>query len=278
MTTDNWINLIAAIIVGGGTLFLGIMAWRTIRQTRSIHEREQKQRLLNEIIEWAIDVIRISWGFGKAFKEAIRPATEREQQLFKYAHVAEVKESFMQFVGRNIYITAVVFPPFTKSLQEPIKVLEKDLVAYIEFLDDWQRELQFNIANNKSDKEENSEKADEHVRSIHKSANKVIEEAAKIKTKEIGREEENMSKEGKAAEGDEPSMKDIEEHLRRQDIQMKKGNYLTGAAFGSAIALVGVSFMVQMSFQLSPYVYIWFLIVIGLGFMFWCWWKQSKVK
>ena len=53
MTTDNWINLIAAIIVGGGTLFLGIMAWRTIRQTRSIQKAEKRERLLNEIIDWA---------------------------------------------------------------------------------------------------------------------------------------------------------------------------------------------------------------------------------
>ena len=55
MTTDNWINLIAAILVGGGTFFLGIMAWRTIRQTRNIQKAEQRERLLNEIIEWAVD-------------------------------------------------------------------------------------------------------------------------------------------------------------------------------------------------------------------------------
>ena len=56
MTIDNWINLIAAILVGCGTLFLGIMAWRTILQTRSIQKEERRQRLLNDIIEWAIDV------------------------------------------------------------------------------------------------------------------------------------------------------------------------------------------------------------------------------
>ncbi len=58
MTTANWINLVAALIVGGGTLFLGIMAWRTILQTRSIQKAEKRERLLNEIINWATDVAR----------------------------------------------------------------------------------------------------------------------------------------------------------------------------------------------------------------------------
>ena len=53
MTTDNLINLIVAILVGGGTLFLGIMAWQTISQTSNIQKSEKRNRLLNEIIEWA---------------------------------------------------------------------------------------------------------------------------------------------------------------------------------------------------------------------------------
>ena len=59
MSIDNWINLIAAILVAGGTLFLGIMAWRTIRQTRSIQKAEKRERLLNEIIEWAKNSLAI---------------------------------------------------------------------------------------------------------------------------------------------------------------------------------------------------------------------------
>jgi len=53
MEISNWITLGAAILVGSGTLFLGIMAWRTIRQTRNIQKAEKREGLLNEIIEWA---------------------------------------------------------------------------------------------------------------------------------------------------------------------------------------------------------------------------------
>ena len=57
MTNSDWITLGAAILVGGGTLFLGIMAWRTIHQTRSIQKAEKRERLLNEIIEWTVDIL-----------------------------------------------------------------------------------------------------------------------------------------------------------------------------------------------------------------------------
>ncbi len=56
MITSDWITLGAAILTGGGTLFLGIMAWKSIRQTRSIQKTDKRERLLNEIIEWATDV------------------------------------------------------------------------------------------------------------------------------------------------------------------------------------------------------------------------------
>ncbi len=249
----DWLY-IGSIISGViGTLSLGIIAWLNIRQARNIHKAERRERLLNEIIEWATDIIRVSWGFGQAFKEAIKPATEKEQQLFKYAHVAEVKERFMQFAGRNVYITTVAstFAKSAKRLQEEIKVLDKDLVAYILFLDNWQRELQSNITNDKSDKEENSEKADEYVRSINKSANKVIEEATKIKARDIGGKEENMPKESEATVSNEPTLKDIEKHLTKIEghvIQIRKnvkaqgigGFGFTGMAAGMALVVTGV--------------------------------------
>lgn len=60
MATSDLINLIAGILVGGGTLTLAVMTWKSIRQTRSIQKAEKRQRLLNEIIEWATDIRRNS--------------------------------------------------------------------------------------------------------------------------------------------------------------------------------------------------------------------------
>ena len=73
MTTSDWINIIAARIVGGGTIFLGIKAWRTIRQARSIQKAEKRERLLNEIIEWATNLANVAFG------HAITPAPTEEE-------------------------------------------------------------------------------------------------------------------------------------------------------------------------------------------------------
>ena len=62
MGTSDWMNLIAAILVGGGTLALAFMTWKSIRQTRCIQKAEKREGLLNETIEWAINVTRANFG------------------------------------------------------------------------------------------------------------------------------------------------------------------------------------------------------------------------
>ena len=84
MTTSDWITLGAAILVGGGTLFLGIMALRTIRQTRSIQKAEKRERLLNEIIEWAIGVTNWRSESKKIFKEMVERNIQDEASAINY--------------------------------------------------------------------------------------------------------------------------------------------------------------------------------------------------
>jgi hypothetical protein len=63
MTADNWINLIAAILIGGGTLALALMTWKSIRQTRNIREEDReldsKKRRLEEVQHWINEVVTI---------------------------------------------------------------------------------------------------------------------------------------------------------------------------------------------------------------------------
>ncbi len=89
-----------------------------------------------------------------------------------------------------------------------------------------------------------------------------------------------MSKEGEATGNDEPTLKDIEKHLKRQDRQMAQGSYLTGAAVGAAIILVAVSLWIGRT-VLSADAFYWnyiFLLIFGFGFMSWCQYKISKIK
>ncbi len=54
MTTSDWINTLVAI----GTISLAVVAFSSIRQTRNIHKKEHRDKLLKEIIEWATDILR----------------------------------------------------------------------------------------------------------------------------------------------------------------------------------------------------------------------------
>ncbi len=184
MSTSDWITLGAAILVGGGTLFLGIMAWRAIRQTGNIQKRERRERLLNEIIEWAIDVTNWRSESKKIFKEMAGITDIKQQEVLTHAHIVEVKEGFVGMGGRNQYISNIT-DKFTKVLQEDVEKLITDLEAYIEFLDDWQRVKADEIAHNLDAEYEYYTKADELALQIDESANKVIEEATKIKTRDI---------------------------------------------------------------------------------------------
>ncbi len=261
MDISNWINIGAAILVGGGTLTLAFMTWKSIRQTRNIQKSEKRERLLNEIIEWGIDVAKPKYALNLTSLTSSTISLEDQVSAYQLGQA-----SYTQIlIERGKYIGQIALI-FTQDLSIAVENVRHDLEEHDKLIHDW------------IDSKCTSEAVGEHDYVIDQSASKVIEEAAKMKTGDIGKTEENMPKEGEDAMGKELTTKDIDDHLNQLGTQIKKGSYLTGAALGAAIALVGISFQVQMSFKLSPYVYIWFFIVVGLGFMFWCKWKQSKIK
>ena len=63
MTTDNWISIISAILVGGGTLTLAYIAYISIKENRRIREEDRelqsKRRALDVIRNWAQDSAKL---------------------------------------------------------------------------------------------------------------------------------------------------------------------------------------------------------------------------
>jgi len=116
MTNSDWINLIAAILVGGGTLFLGIMAWRTIRQTRSIQKAEKRERLLNEIIEWAIDICRCG------LKPPYIPTSKMDVSLYLLDNLGGALLEYDSISGRTEYISRIALS-FGNDLQNMVDSL-----------------------------------------------------------------------------------------------------------------------------------------------------------
>ena len=76
------------------------------------------------------------------------------------------------------------------------------------------------------------------------------------------------------------TLKNIESHLKRQDMEAKKGVYGSYGAFGAGIILVGISLLLGSDFNPSNDLFASsiFLIVMGFCVMFWSWSKQKKLR
>jgi len=76
------------------------------------------------------------------------------------------------------------------------------------------------------------------------------------------------------------TLKNIESHLKRQDMEAKKGVYGSYGAFGAGIILVGISLLLGSDFNPSNDLFAnsIFLIVMGFGVMVWSWSKQKKLR
>ncbi len=176
MVTSDWINLIAAILVGGGTLFLGIMAWRNIRQTRSIQKSEKRERLLNEIIDWATEVADIGFEESIISLPDARDGSvdQYDMQKMILSKLSSVYSKCKAIESRSTYIS-FISQKFDKELHKyvsdvyfKIDNLEKLLAKSIE-----------------EDKGISIPHGDELIK-VKTSAHKLIEEATKIKIRDIG--------------------------------------------------------------------------------------------
>ena len=109
MTTDNWINLIAAILVGGGTLALAFMTWKSIRQTRRIREEDRelnfKLRLLDEVRDWAREAVKLGFLY------------ERVKSKSEMSKVADMIED----VAKTTDVADMAAKIFVNELEAPVK-------------------------------------------------------------------------------------------------------------------------------------------------------------
>lgn len=201
MATSDLVNLIAAIFVGGGTLFLGIMAWRTIRQTRNIQKAEKRERLLNEIIEWATDISKCGvegnyeiWRtftaryFDKVYEQNIKVKLEdflREKSVIGTTEIGELILSFSAMRGKSHYITKIA-SIFGQDLQNAVMKLVDDLEVHIKLLSKCMKDRVKNLESIKEGNSNYIEDIGDHKQQLDLSAAKVVEEATEIKTREIG--------------------------------------------------------------------------------------------
>jgi hypothetical protein len=185
MTTDTWLAISA-----GATFLLAVAAFWAIWQNYSLQKRERRERLLNEIIEWARNITK--YRFGKACKELLQ-ITDRYGETnckkslqFVHADVVEIKEELAGLGIQSRYIREIA-SIFGADLNEATQVLTEQMNEYVNYLDEWSRTLADEIEGQKREIDivSSASEADKIGLQIDESTRKVLEETAKIKAKVI---------------------------------------------------------------------------------------------
>jgi hypothetical protein len=174
---------LANAIVAFGTLILALITTLSIINANDQAKRDRKERWINEIIEWAVNVINWRSQNKGIFRDITTIRSPEEQRLHKYAHIIELRETLAGMRGRNQYAEKIT-QKLSTSLHEAVEKLMKGIEDYIKMLDDWQHAMATDIS--LVDNKDYAGKASESERQVGELADKVIEEATKIKTRNIG--------------------------------------------------------------------------------------------
>jgi len=161
MEITGWITLAAVIVALG----IGVAS---ILHTQSLQQRERKERLLNEIIEWAIDAAKPTYALTLTSLDYT--LSEEDQTTIMQLSQASHTDTL---IARGKYIGKIALI-FTKDLSFAVENVRNNLEKHSKLIEDW--------VNGKG----NAKAIGAHDYTLGQSANKVIEEAAKIKTRDIG--------------------------------------------------------------------------------------------
>lgn len=182
MDTSNWINLVAGILVGGGTLTLAIMTWKSIRQTKVIQKSEKRERLLNEIIDWAEGILSCGVIIDAVDLEALTGRLSIEE--FEYFITDRLNREFSILSVRSVYTLQSASEAFQNvKVRDYVKIAKNELEEIMDVLEKAQKDI---LEKAEKKPEDRIKTLESQRKKLNKSAQKVIEEATKIKTRDIG--------------------------------------------------------------------------------------------
>lgn len=149
---DKWASagapaiMLIAIAVALGVGLAGIL------QTRNIQRNEQKQKMLNEIVEWARSIITWRVRHKDIFRDIARSTGPIEGARLTHAHLAQVLGDFAGITGLNEYMRKVALR-LEEGLPASVEKLINDTGTYTEFLEQRFKELTTNIKKGKFDED-----------------------------------------------------------------------------------------------------------------------------
>jgi len=184
MDTLSWMTFTLAI----ATFLLAGAAFGSIWQTRGMQKREHKERLLNEIIEWAINISKFDSDL-LSLTESVR----LDLALPSTITVDKLHSDTTAFASRGGYIEKTAYVAGVDA-NDAAKKIQKELVGIAQLLN------QFRILNelantplelittedaDLNDKDPKKDTVERHRKNLAQLCNLIIEEAVKIKIKDI---------------------------------------------------------------------------------------------
>ena len=197
------------ITLGAVIVALGIGV-ASILHTQSLQRKERRERLLNEIIEWAIDVAKCGvkddkgsevWSnfaaryFDKVHVTNIKVEDFlREKFIIEFSRAADFLFTFTAMKGKSHYISRASLS-LGQELQNAVLSLTRDLEIHIELIGNYCKDIRSKlnsieeVTNQELIQEDSNNYIEEignHKQQLDLLAYKVTEIATKIKTHDIG--------------------------------------------------------------------------------------------
>jgi len=177
----------AQVISAGITLLAVFVALgigvSSLIQTNKLQKAEKRERLLNEIIEWAVDVTK-----GEVLMEITDVTGIRDirgARFYLYTTVDKLQFSFRQARTRGLYISGIV-SILGADLQRAVGELIRNLEVHIQALRECMDAINSPACETTLDGAKSAaRKTTDSKKLLDESATRVIDEAIKIKTRDI---------------------------------------------------------------------------------------------
>ena len=168
---DDWLAFSAF-----ATLLLALAAFLAIRHSSEQEKRNRKERLLNEITEWAEDI-------RKSSSESIDPNEiifdTPIEQIAAQRGFYNLRLRYQAISVKSEYLEGIAKKVFGNELLSATEIVTQKLGEIIDVLKDC-------LTNRRASQKEKSEKVETYKKSLDSYAEDLIKEAVKIKTRDIG--------------------------------------------------------------------------------------------
>ena len=165
---------IILIVSAGATFLLAIAAFWSIWQNYQVQKRERRERLLNEIIEWCVEITQSQ---VKGFFKDWLNMTEIQREHLREIQITEHIISYLNLLTKTTYIGDIA-KFFDLEMEKNVNSAFVNLIMLTSALED----LENNLRQKKTtEMKEYSEVLKEYDKELGEAALKVMEKTSNIK-------------------------------------------------------------------------------------------------